>query len=64
LITIGYLAKTYNQLPSRVLAEATTFDIMVTDVFAAWEKFRQNPDDQTQYNADNLESILKEVRGI
>lgn len=63
MITIGHLARMYNQLPSKVAAEATTFDLMVTDVYAAWEKHKLNPTDQTQYKTENLEEILKRARG-
>lgn len=53
----------YNQLPSRVAAEATTFDLMVVDVYTAWEKHKMNPSEQTQYKTENLEEILKSARG-
>jgi len=37
LISIGALAKMYGLLPSQVLANATTFDMLVSDVTLAWE---------------------------
>jgi hypothetical protein len=37
MITIGLLAKTYGQLPSYVLANATTYDLRVMDTVAQWE---------------------------
>jgi hypothetical protein len=55
------LAKTYHQLPSVVLREATTFDIMVTDVYNAWEHFKQNPDDNDQYDIEQLKAFKKEL---
>lgn len=36
------MAKTYGVLPSRVLAEATTFDLMVYDVMITWERDQQD----------------------
>ena len=42
LITIGMLAKAYGQLPSYVLANATTFDIMILDVMMAWEQYQND----------------------
>jgi tRNA C32,U32 (ribose-2'-O)-methylase TrmJ len=36
------LAKTYHKLPSEVLANANTFDIMVYDVMMAWEQEQQD----------------------
>lgn len=53
----------YNCLPSEIMQKATTFDLMVTDVYTAWEKYKSNPNDQTQYNSDNLAEILKSARG-
>jgi hypothetical protein len=38
MISIGHMARTYGLLPSQVLENATTFDIMITDVYATWEK--------------------------
>lgn len=51
-----------NKLPSEVAANATTFDLMVLDVYTAWEKHKSNPSDQTQYNVDNLQEILRKSR--
>jgi len=53
----------YNQLPSVIMRDATTFDIMVTDVYTAWEKFKTNPSDSSQYNEEQLVDILKSVKG-
>jgi hypothetical protein len=53
----------YHVLPSHVQTHGTTFDIMVTDVYTAWKNHKQNPADQTQYNTENLEQILKQTRG-
>ena len=51
-----------NKLPSEVAQNATTFDIMVLDVYTTWEKHKTNPTDQTQYNVDNLQEILRRTR--
>ena len=32
------MAKMYGQLPSTVLAHATTYDMMVTDALLSWEQ--------------------------
>jgi hypothetical protein len=52
----------YHQLPSTVLREATTFDIMVTDVYAAWEKYQADPSDNSHYREDQLTEILKSTK--
>jgi hypothetical protein len=36
------MAKTYGMLPSQVEANATTFDIMITDVYSTWEKMQMD----------------------
>lgn len=36
------LAKTYGVLPSKVLAEGTTFDLMVYDIMITWEREQQD----------------------
>jgi hypothetical protein len=53
----------YNQLPSTVLRDATTFDLMVVDVYTAWEKHKMDPSDNDQYDPDQLAELLKGVRG-
>jgi hypothetical protein len=53
----------YNQLPSTVVRDGTTFDIMVTDVYATWEKHNQNPSDATQYDEGQLVDFVKKVKG-
>lgn len=59
MITIGHLAKTYGMLPSEVAARATTFDLMVTDVFTTWENHTENPDDPNNYSQEQLLEIMK-----
>jgi hypothetical protein len=53
----------YNQLPSTVLREATTFDIMVADVYSTWERSRENPADTEHYKQEDLMDIMKSARG-
>ena len=50
-------------LPSIVEANATTFDLMVTDVYTTWEKHKADPTDGSQYNEDQLMDFMKSVRG-
>jgi len=53
----------YNQLPSTVMREATSFDIMVADVYTAWERHKADPSDATQYQESDLAELLKSVKG-
>lgn len=62
MITVGHLAKTYGMLPSQVVANATTYDIMVQDVYTAWENFNKNPNDMSQYNEDDLKNLIEKNR--
>ena len=41
MITIGQMAQKYNMLPSQVELHATTYDFMITDVLAAYERYQQ-----------------------
>ena len=52
----------YHLLPSQVSEQATTFDIMVTDVYSTWEKYKMDPSDQNQYRVENLQEILEKTR--
>ena len=67
MITVGHMAKTYGLLPSEVADRATTFDIMVTDVYATWERNEQNkaagrPADLTQVDPDELKKMLEAAK--
>jgi len=53
----------YNQLPSTVLRDATSFDIMVADVYTTWEDAKKNPADTQNYREEDLMEIMKSVRG-
>jgi hypothetical protein len=49
-------------LPSQVIANATTFDIMVMDVMATWQDHKNNPNKIENYKTEDLEKILKETK--
>jgi hypothetical protein len=53
----------YNQLPSTVLRDASTFDIMVADVYTTWEKAKADPSDTSQYDESQLMDFMRSVRG-
>jgi hypothetical protein len=40
MLNIGHLAKTFSMLPSQVVKEATTYDLMIADVMSAWEDYQ------------------------
>lgn len=41
MIMIGRMAKEYGMLPSQIEQQATTYDIMITDVLATYENYQQ-----------------------
>lgn len=53
----------YHQLPSTIVRDATTFDLMVLDVYTTWEKHKADPSDSSQYDESQLMEIMKSVRG-
>ena len=40
MLNIGHIAKTYGVLPSHVLQNATTYDLMIADVMSTWEEYQ------------------------
>lgn len=62
MINVGYLAKTYHLLPSQVIANATTYDMMITDVLATWENYKNNPEKMENYKIEDLENLVKATR--
>lgn len=60
------MAKMYGQLPSTVLAHATTYDMMVTDALLSWEQEQYNKS-QGKLSTPNLsqeemQAMLDRVR--
>tara|TARA_R110000868_G_scaffold372176_1_gene635994 strand:+ start:258 stop:452 length:195 start_codon:yes stop_codon:yes gene_type:complete len=41
MITIGRMAERYGMLPSEVAAKATTYDLMISDVLATYDRYEQ-----------------------
>lgn len=67
MISIGHVAKTYGLLPSEVLARATTFDLMITDVYATWENHQLNKSSGTapntsDYNIEDLKAMVEKAK--
>jgi hypothetical protein len=62
MISIGHIAKTYGLLPSEVVSRATTFDIMITDVYSTWENYQSNPTAMSNFSQEQLAEIVKRGR--
>jgi len=67
MITIGSMAKTYGLLPSEVAARATTFDIMITDVYSTWfekQMNKSNGDRTEDYSQDELKAMIEKTKNV
>jgi hypothetical protein len=62
MITIGNIAKQYGLLPSQVAEHATSYDIMIADVYATWENHRRDPSANENYDTAQLEELMSTVR--
>lgn len=58
MISIGHIARTYGLLPSEVLARATTYDIMITDVYTTWENYQKDPNAMDNYDQEQLLELV------
>lgn len=62
MINVGHMAKTYGLLPSEVIARATTYDIMVTDVYTTWQNHKAQPNDLNNLDTDQLQAMVNKTR--
>jgi len=60
------LAKRYSTLPSKLLCDADSFDIMVFDVAITWERMQHNKHnkkvDSSMYDQQELQDMMDRVR--
>jgi hypothetical protein len=60
------LAQRYGTLPSKLLLESDSFDLMVFDVALTYEKLRNdkanNNVDQSMYKQEDLQQIMQETK--
>ena len=62
------MAERYGILPSKLLQEADTFDLMVMDVALTYRQYKENkhsnaPNQQPVYDQDDLMKKLEKARG-
>lgn len=66
MLNIGHIAKTYGILPSMVLQNATTYDLMIADVMSSWEDYHykklsgKNP--VPDFTQDELVNMLNKAK--
>jgi hypothetical protein len=69
MIMVGRMAKEYGMLPSQVEQQATTYDIMITDVLASYENYQQQKmsgkidPSVYEFSQAELESMMEKSRG-
>lgn len=57
------MARHYRKLPSEIVNQATTFDVMVMDVMTTWENYRRDPQNEQNYKTEDLEELVKRTKG-
>jgi hypothetical protein len=57
------LARHYRKLPSEIVKDATTFDVMVMDVMTTWENYKRDPQSENNYKTEDLEELVKRTKG-
>ena len=66
---IGRMAKEYGMLPSQIERQATTYDIMITDVLATYENYQQQKASGKvdpsvyEFSQAELESMMGKANG-
>lgn len=67
---IGRMAKEYGMLPHMVEQQATTFDIMVTDMLATYEHYQQQKANGKidpklyGFSQDELQSMMEQSKNV
>ena len=70
MIMIGRMAKDYGMLPSMVEQQATTFDIMVSDILATYDNYQQQKAngkvDPSIYgfSQNELKSMMEQTKNV
>lgn len=69
MITIGRMAEKFHLLPHEVEARATTYDFMIMDVLATYDRYQSSksgglPDASVySYTQDELKAMMEKSRG-
>lgn len=61
------MGRRYSTLPSKLLLQADSFDLMVFDVAVTWEKYQNDKAnkkvDQNMYDQKELQELMNKVKG-
>lgn len=63
-LQVDALAKRYGKLPTEILRDATTIDLMIFDLSASWQRYQENKrreGGKTPPEALSQESLLQAV---
>ena len=63
MIAVGRMAERFHMLPHEVEQRATTYDLMIVDVLATYDKFQENKNNPEIYRDEDLQKILENTRG-
>ena len=64
ILTIDNIGKRYGLLPSQVLSQATTFDLVVMDAAMSFEQYvNRDPNTPPDVKEDELIKIMERSRG-
>jgi hypothetical protein len=61
---IGRMAEKYSMLPSQVAMNATTYDLMVTDVLATYDQYQQSKSKGGLMDASLYKFTEEELKGM
>lgn len=68
MLNVGTIAKTFGLLPSQVIRDATTYDLMIADVMSTWEDYQYKKAsgklETPNYSPEQLEEIFKKGKGL
>jgi hypothetical protein len=66
MLNVGVIAKTYGMLPSQVVGNATTYDLMIADVMSTWEEYQYNKamgkPQEIKYTESELLNMLNKAK--
>ena len=63
MLTVAVMARNYHMLPSQVLEQATTYDIMIDDVYESWKEYQEKGSASVpNYSVEQLQEILQKSR--
>lgn len=66
ILTVDTMAERYKLLPSKIMNDATTFDLYIMDAALSYHNYQHNKSQgkfAENYTVDDLQEIMKKARG-